>query len=137
MIDPIRRGKKIVPYKRKEGEKPSKEIHINANSKKLKSKNQRPAWQVVIIILITAIIMTVLVFGGWFIYGLTQAKNQVITENFSGGAPVLKKNQPPEAEVINERINILLLGNGGAGHSGGGLVDVIQVLSINPKTNLR
>lgn len=33
----------------------------------------------------------------------------------------------------DERVNILLLGSGGTNHAGGGLTDVIQILSLNPK----
>lgn len=99
--------------------------------------NKKTIWPKVIIILIILIIVSVLFWGGMFILELTQAKNKVITENFSGGAPALDEANLPEIDESNsnyETINILLLGNGGANHPGGALCDVIQVLSINTKT---
>ncbi|TSC92205.1 MAG: cell envelope-related transcriptional attenuator [Candidatus Berkelbacteria bacterium Licking1014_96] len=99
--------------------------------------NKKTIWPKVIIIIIVLIIVSVLFWGGLFVYELTQAKNKVITENFSGGAPALNDANLPvigESETNYNYINILLLGNGGANHPGGALCDVIQVLSINTKT---
>lgn len=71
-------------------------------------------------------------------------KGQVISENKSGSAPYLsspEKFRPtlPEVKSASDEIrqqdaliNILLLGNGGAGHPGAELTDTIQVLSIDP-----
>lgn len=104
--------------------------------------NKKTIWPEIIIILIVLIIISALFWEGMFIFELTQAKNKVITENFSGGAPALNNaNLPVIGESDNnyvsdnfDSINILLLGNGGANHPGGALCDVIQVLSINTKS---
>lgn len=90
-------------------------------------------------IILASVAVTIAMFwGALFVYDLTQAKNQVITKNFSGGAPALNDNPTlPDIGESNSNydlINILLLGNGGANHPGGALCDVIQVLSINVKT---
>lgn len=99
--------------------------------------NKKIIWPKVIITLIVLIIVAVLFWGGIFIFELTKAKDQVITENFSGGAPALNSANLPvigESDGNYDLINILLLGNGGANHPGGALCDVIQVLLINTKT---
>lgn len=99
--------------------------------------SKKTIWPKVIIIIIVLIIVSVLFWGGMFVYELTKAKDKVITENFSGGAAALNDANLPvigESETNYNYINILLLGNGGTNHPGGALCDVIQVLSINTKT---
>lgn len=99
--------------------------------------HKKTIWVKVIITIIVLIIVSVLFWGGMFVYELTKAKDKVITENFSGGAPALDDASLPEigeSETNYNYINILLLGNGGANHPGGALCDVIQVLLINTKT---
>jgi len=86
-----------------------------------------------------AFLLIVVLSGSDIYYQNTINNNSVITENLSP-----KENFEAKvsgAEMMNEvnkyqnYINILLLGNGGFNHSGGGLTDVIQVLTINTITN--
>ncbi len=87
------------------------------------------------------ILLVIVIFFGSYIYyqNINTGANNVITENLSP-----KKNFEPQvsgAEMMGEidkyqdYLNILLLGIGGANHPGGGLTDVIQVLTINTRTN--
>lgn len=65
------------------------------------------------------------------------ASRKAVTKNTSGGAPALKKEAVDPTTLKGEgdgRINILLLGIGGAGHDGGNLSDTIMVASIDPRT---
>src|SRR5207244_10638311 len=55
----------------------------------------------------------------------------------TGGAPALAKAVLDPTQLKGEgngRVNILLLGVGGAGHDGPNLSDTIMVVSIDPKT---
>jgi len=52
----------------------------------------------------------------------------------SGELPTVEsEDNAPKDDILDDpnRINILLLGNGGANHPGGGLTDTIQVISLN------
>jgi len=85
---------------------------------------------------LAVIILLVIFISAGLYYQARVAANQIITDN-----------QPVTEEVDNtavvlgqfdenpfkDTVNILLLGNGGANHPGGGLTDVIQVLSINTR----
>jgi LCP family protein required for cell wall assembly len=134
MLDPIsNREKKFFS---KKDTKPEHQKHVYIEeTKKSHRKFSRAHF---LLIVFTMIIISGLFWGGLFVYGLTQAKNQVITENYSGGAPALNSEpslpQIGENEANYDLVNILMLGNGGANHPGGALCDVIQMLSINVKT---
>lgn len=75
--------------------------------------------------------------GGYASKAINIAQNKII-ENNQGGllSQLLTASQAePLKGETNDRINILLLGYGGAGHEGGGLTDTIMVMSIKPSTH--
>lgn len=78
----------------------------------------------------------VIVSGGLLFYKTLSATKKVITENVGGSAPAfLNKVGPRELKGEGDgRVNILLLGMGGAEHAGTYLTDTIMVLSLDPKT---
>ncbi|MCX6811331.1 MAG: LCP family protein [Candidatus Berkelbacteria bacterium] len=140
MIDPIKKPeeRRIVEFKTKQEtkrEKIDKHVYIEETKS---SRGKGFSWAHFLLITCASIIVSGLFWGGLFVYGITKAKNQTITENYSGGAPAF--NPEPSLPEIGENeanydlVNILLLGNGGANHPGGALCDVIQVLSFNVKT---
>jgi LCP family protein required for cell wall assembly len=64
------------------------------------------------------------------------ASQRIVTRNAGSGAPALAGNIDP-TKLKGEgdgRINILLLGIGGAGHDGPNLSDTMEVASIDPQT---
>jgi LCP family protein required for cell wall assembly len=78
--------------------------------------------------------------GGLIFYQANKNVNSIITTNNSPktnlDAQVSGVSQISENNDYNrDYVNILLLGTGGFGHPGGGLTDVIQVLSINLKND--
>ncbi len=89
-------------------------------------------WEIPLGIVLGLIIAT----GGLLAYKAFLATKKVVTQNISGGAPaLLDKVSPRELKGEGDgRINILLLGMGGEGHSGAYLTDSIMVASIDPKT---
>jgi LCP family protein required for cell wall assembly len=70
--------------------------------------------------------------SGWFTYKVASASDKIFTQNTTGGSPILKKSGK-KLKDQNGRINILLIGVGGADHDGGDLADTIQLVSISPK----
>ena len=67
---------------------------------------------------------------------LLLATREVITRNNTAGAPALAGEIDP-TKLKGEgdgRINILMLGIGGAGHEGPNLSDTIMVMSLDPRT---
>lgn len=65
------------------------------------------------------------------------ALQQITERNLSGGALALQDNIDP-TQLKGEgdgRVNILVIGIGGAGHPGGQLADTIMVISIDPINN--
>ncbi len=84
----------------------------------------------VLVTALTVIVATV----GFVGFKAVVASTKVVTANSGDGAPVLKGEVDP-TKLKGEgdgRINILLLGVGGAGHDGGTLSDTIMVASIDP-----
>ncbi len=65
--------------------------------------------------------------SGWFTYKVSAATDRIFTENV-GGQQILKQDLKG-----GDRVNILLIGIGGAGHDGGDLADTIQLVSIEPE----
>ncbi|HSX48291.1 MAG TPA: LCP family protein [Candidatus Nanoarchaeia archaeon] len=64
------------------------------------------------------------------------ASHKIITRNASGSAPALAGDVDP-TKLKGEgdgRVNILVMGIGGAGHDGGNLSDTMVVVSIDPRT---
>ena len=77
-----------------------------------------------------------LLVGLGFALKLLLAGNEVISTNHTRPAPALEGEIDP-SKLKGEgdgRINILLLGIGGAGHQGGTLSDTMMVLSLDPRT---
>ncbi len=77
--------------------------------------------------------ITVVFFG----VKIVLATNKVITRNNTGGAPALSSGTVVPSKLKGEgdgRVNILLMGIGGAGHPGGLLSDTMMVVSIDPNT---
>lgn len=74
--------------------------------------------------------------GGWLGIGAWKALAQIVTQNSAGSAPFLNftgKINPDQLQGEGDgRINILLLGIGGANHPGGQLTDTVIVASIDP-----
>lgn len=80
-----------------------------------------------------ALVLATLLFFG---IKLFLATTKIITRNSTGGAPALAGNVDP-TKLKGEgdgRVNILLLGIGGPGHSGAYLSDTMMVVSIDPRT---
>ncbi|NTU70095.1 LCP family protein [bacterium] len=100
--------------------------------KELKHHKRKLFWEIPLGIFLGLI----LTFGGLVAYKTFIAAKKIITENTSGSAPALTDNLNPK-ELKGEgdgRINILLMGMGGEGHSGSYLTDTLVVVSIDPKT---
>lgn len=64
--------------------------------------------------------------SGWFTFKVASATDKIFTENV-GGQAILKQRLKG-----GDRVNILLIGIGGARHDGGDLADTIQLVSIEP-----
>jgi LCP family protein required for cell wall assembly len=74
--------------------------------------------------------------GGWIGYKALMAARNIISKS-NGGAPALSGAKVDLTKLKGEgdgRINVLLLGIGGAGHDGPNLSDTIMVMSIDPVT---
>lgn len=88
-------------------------------------------------IVILSIVAILLAVGIWV--GVTAYKTISKVTSLSNGNgnlfSLLKNNNVTLKGQTDGRTNILLLGYGGSGHSGGTLSDTIQVLSIDWKTN--
>lgn len=77
----------------------------------------------------------VLLFTGKILVSSQNSSGSWLKNTFFGGISHLVIN--PSAELQGEkedRINILLLGNGGENHDGGNLTDTIMLLSLKPST---
>lgn len=93
---------------------------------------RRLPWYLMSIVLLAAVVL-----GSAIYYRVLANKQRVITENYSPQPEVFKPevsgvNFLAQTDPFDNLVNILLLGCGGPDHPGGGLTDVIQVLSINP-----
>jgi len=86
--------------------------------------------------LVVAGVVVILILGGFFGAKAWRALAQIITKNSSKSAPYLSflgNVNPNQLQGEGDgRINILLLGMGGANHPGGLLTDTIMVASIDP-----
>lgn len=81
------------------------------------------------------LVLIVLVTGGYLGFKALAATRSIITKS-NGTAPGLS-DKVSLTQLKGEgsgRVNILLLGTGGAGHDGPDLSDTILVMSIDPKT---
>lgn len=87
--------------------------------------------------LIGVAVIVIGLVGGYASRVLSSTQNKII-ENNQGGlfSQLLTASQAKPVKGENEdRINLLLLGYGGAGHEGGGLTDTMLVISIKPSTH--
>ena len=111
--------KKIIPLGkpfRVVKKKPSTEVRIaeDETEAEVKPKKKRRWW----LWIITAIILGILSYFGYQAYAVAK---RIVTANNSGGSPFFKFGQDEVKKLQGEgdgRINILLLGIGGAGHDG-------------------
>ncbi|MCX6811310.1 MAG: LCP family protein [Candidatus Berkelbacteria bacterium] len=142
------KNKEIVPSKKPFKvihKKPSTEVRIaedeeeaeakynmeekgpNVVSDKPKKKRRWWLW------IIGIIILGILSYFGYQAYAVAK---RIITANNSGGSPFLRfmdKVDPKKLQGEGDgRINILLLGIGGAGHDGADLTDTMMVVSVDP-----
>lgn len=80
-----------------------------------------------------SIFFGIIILGGGLLYAFGHG---IFTKNWSGTAPFFKMlHGDQNVQLRGEgdgRINILLLGYGGANHPGGNLTDSIEVVSIDP-----
>ncbi len=82
-----------------------------------------------------ALVVLALVVGGWLGYATYAAAKKIIVKA-GQGAPALADSVPVSNMVQGDgRINILLLGVGGAGHDGAYLSDTMMVASVDPVNN--
>ena len=98
-----------------------------------KQKRRRFSWKKTMIW--TPIILIVALIG-WFGIKTVMATSRIITKSNGTGAPALvgKVDVKTLKGEGDGRINIMVLGIGGAGHDGPNLSDTIMVWSIDPKT---
>lgn len=95
-----------------------------------KPKSRKKLW------IILSVILVVLLLGAGAAYGYFRG---VFTKNYGGSSPffrMLAGDQNVQLKGEGDgRINILLLGRGGANHPGGNLTDSIEIVSIDPQNN--
>lgn len=91
------------------------------------TRRKRRWWKIPLLVIFALAFLS----SGWFTYKIASATNKIFAENTTGGSPVLQGKKLDSDK--NKRINILLLGIGGAGHDGPNLTDTIQVASVDPK----
>ncbi len=86
--------------------------------------------------LVAIIILVVLLgLGGWFAFKAFWAARMIIGHGGSGAPALLGSIDPTKLKGEGDgRINVLVLGVGGAGHDGPNLSDTIMVMSIDPST---
>jgi LCP family protein required for cell wall assembly len=101
----------------------------------LKDKPKRKVWKIVVAVLVVVILL----FGVWMASGIFGSLSKIFTQNKGSGSPFLAFLDNVKAEQLkgegDGRINILLLGMGGAGYPGEDLTDTIIIASIDPKHN--
>lgn len=105
-------------------------------------KKTKIAWKGFFARIIILVFAIAVVWSSFFVYKIYQLEKQVVQEN-SGEVKstfvetakniVTFQRKPLKGEE-RDRINVLLLGIGGEGHSGKNLTDTIILASINPKT---
>lgn len=91
----------------------------------------------ILLMILAFIIIGVISIGLWVGSGAISAVGKIITKNQGDASPFLSflgNIQPNQLKGEGDgRINILLLGIGGANHPGGQLADTTMVVSIDPK----
>lgn len=129
-------GERLHPYSRRLEERVVRLTNQPADQKKPEPKSSttprsrrgRGVLKTLVLSLFAVLFLT----SGWFTYKIAAASGKIFTANSTGGSPLLHGKKPKNDETA--RINILLLGIGGAGHDGPNLTDTIQVASIDAKT---
>lgn len=82
-----------------------------------------------------AILVLALVFSGKVIMSSQSANQWLVNNTFWGRVAHLTENDDNALQgEDNDRVNILLLGMGGANHDGGYLADTIMLVSLKPST---
>lgn len=119
-----------------------KRLSIDINGNAIRRPNQsvdeiiKPKRKPLKIILIFFVLIVFAVLS-WVGIGAYAAISKIITKNNNGTAPFLNFTGDIDANKLqgegDGRINILLIGIGGAGHPGGQLADTIMVASIDPQ----
>lgn len=100
------------------------------NQKKLRTKPKSKTVRLIAL----GIVLFVLGLAGWFGFNFFKSLNKITADSGQNSfLSVFKNNKMIKGEEEG-RTNILLLGNGGANHPGGGLTDTIMVLSIDWKS---
>lgn len=89
-----------------------------------------------ILVILVLFVVGAVAFG---VYAYSLTKNQIVDKENQTGfigqvQRILDKDVEPLQGEDEDRINILLLGQGGANHEGGTLADTIMVASIQPST---
>jgi len=80
-------------------------------------------------------VLLVVIVVGWFGYKAVQAAHRIIGQAGSGAPALAGAIDPTKLKGEGDgRVNILVLGVGGAGHDGPDLSDTMMVWSIDPKT---
>ena len=80
-------------------------------------------------------LLALFVVGGWFGFKAFQAAGRIITSAGSGAPALAGVIDPTKLKGEGDgRINILVMGVGGAGHEGPNLSDTMMVWSLDPKT---
>lgn len=83
-----------------------------------------------------AVSMVMLVAVGGLLFGKGYFKLQKVFQGGSSAAALASEVDPTLLKGEGDgRVNVLLLGNGGAKHSGGDLTDTIMIASIDPVNN--
>ncbi|MFA5157591.1 MAG: LCP family protein [Patescibacteria group bacterium] len=105
-------------------------IILENKYKNQQKKSRKKLW------IIVSVVAFVLLVGAGAGYAYWKG---IFTKNYSGSSPFFKKLSGEEDIQLkgegDGRINILLLGQGGAKHPGGNLTDSIEVISIDPENN--
>lgn len=108
-------------------------VDMKINLENTQANHQKPKKSRKALWIFLSIFFGLIIIGGGLLYAFAHG---IFTKNWSGTAPFFKMlNGDNNVTLKGEgdgRINILLLGYGGANHPGGNLTDSIEVLSINP-----
>lgn len=97
-------------------------------NKKPKYFFQKKGWRITFLVLLVILIVA----GSYFAYLYASGK-RIFDPNNLTGSPFFAKGSNYQLRGEGDgRINILVMGKGGAGHDGGGLTDSMMVVSVNP-----
>lgn len=122
-----RQAKANMPKKPRRG-------FMHFRRKQKESKEHPKHWKLKIGLKVAGVLVTVFVLMAGMLALKTYLKTKGILRGGSNGAAALNKNVDPTLlkGEGDGRVNILLLGKGGAGHDGPDLTDTILIVSIDP-----